>query len=395
MYMLRNLLYFVAALSFTLSSCNSSKQALKQGDFNNAVRYASKKLRKNPNKQKQILIIEEAFAKANQKDLDRITFLKKEGNPNNWDEIYSLYASVKRRQEMVKTLPELRIKKQADRPAVFNLIDSDEELIQAKKQAAEYAYARAVKLLQTKERQNARNAYDELLKVQSYYKNYKDTDKLMNEAIWLGTTHALVTLQNNSFSVVPKEFFEEVKKLNLSEINRNWIEYDTNEDESIDYDYNVVINLKVIDVSPEQVKETQHTKTKEIVDGWEYVLDANGNVEKDSLGNDIKQDKVITISCIVMEFNMRKGAILTGSLDYYNTKTKQLMRSEPITSESYFEHRWATARGDKRALDKETKELLKAQAVPFPSDMDIIMRTGYVFRENAESLLLRNRNYLQ
>lgn len=393
--MIRNLLYFVAALSFTLSSCNSSKQALKQGDFNNAVRYASKKLRKNPNKQKQILIIEEAFAKANQKDLDRITFLKKEGNPNNWDEIYSLYASVKRRQEMVKTLPELRIKKQADRPAVFNLIDSDEELIQAKKQAAEYAYARAVKLLQTKERQNARNAYDELLKVQSYYKNYKDTDKLMNEAIWLGTTHALVTLQNNSFSVVPKEFFEEVKKLNLSEINRNWIEYDTNEDESIDYDYNVVINLKVIDVSPEQVKETQHTKTKEIVDGWEYVLDANGNVEKDSLGNDIKQDKVITISCIVMEFNMRKGAILTGSLDYYNTKTKQLMRSEPITSESYFEHRWATARGDKRALDKETKELLKAQAVPFPSDMDIIMRTGYVFRENAESLLLRNRNYLQ
>ena len=393
--MVRNLLLFVAIFSFILSSCNSSKQALRNGDFNNAVFHASKKLRKNPNKQKQILILEEAFAKANQKDLDRITFLKKEGNPDNWDEIYTLYASIKRRQVMVKGLPELNIKKQADRPAEFKLVDTDDELIQAKKQAAEYAYVRAIQLLNTKGRQNARKAYDELIKVQSYYKNYKDTDKKINEALWLGTTHVLVALQNNSLSVVPKEFFDEVIKLNLTEINRNWIEYDTNKDEAMDYDYNIVINLKVIDVSPEQVKETKYTKTKEIVDGWEYVLDENGNVKKDSLGNDIKQDKVVTISCSVTEFNMRKGSILTGSLDYYNTGSNQSMRSEPVTSESYFEHRWATARGDKRALDKETKELLKAQGVPFPSDMDIIMRTGYVFRENAKSLLLRNRNYLQ
>ena len=393
--MIRNLLFFVALFSFILSSCNSSKQALKRGDFNNAARYASKKLRKNPNKQKQILILEEAFAKANQNDLDKIIFLKKEGNPDNWDEIYTLYASIKRRQNMVKVLPELHIKKQADRPAEFNLIDTDDELIQAKKQAAEYAYTRAVQLLNTKDRQNARKAYDELLTVQSYYKNYKDTDKLINQSLWLGTTHVLVALQNNSLSVVPNMFFDEVIKLNLIEINRDWIEYDTNNDTTLNYDYDVIINLKVIDVSPEQVKETQYAKTKEIVDGWEYVLDEDGNVKKDSLGNDIKQDKLVTISCRVKEFNMRKGAILRGSLDYYNTNTKQLMRSEPLTSESYFEHRWATARGDKRALDEETKALVKKQAVPFPSDMDIIMRTGYVFRENAESLLLRNRNYLQ
>lgn len=393
--MVRNLLFFVAILSFLLASCSSSKQALKNGDYNGAARYASKKLRKNPNKQKEILILEEAYAKANQKDLDRISFLKKEGNPNNWDEIYRLYASINSRQQMIKFLPELYVKKQADRQVQFKLIDTDEELIQAKKQAAEYAYARAEQLLKTKRKQDARKAYDELLKVQSYYKNYKNTDQLINQSLWLGTTHALVTLENNSLSVVPKQFFDEVKKLNLNEINRNWIEYDTNEDTSVNYDYNITMNLKVIDVSPEQLKETQYTKTKEIVDGWEYVLDDNGNVKKDSLGNDIKQDKLVTITCLVKEFNMRKGAILTGTLDYYNNITKQLMRSEPLKSESYFEHRWATARGDKRALDKETNELLKVQQAPFPSDMDIIMRTGFVFKENAESLLLRNRNYLQ
>ncbi|NNM15431.1 MAG: hypothetical protein HKO56_02145 [Bacteroidia bacterium] len=392
--MVRNLLVFVSLLCFILSSCSSSKQALKRGDFNSAVRYSSKKLRKKPNKQKQIAILEEAFAKANQQNMDRITFLKKEGNPDNWDEIYRLYASIKSRQQLVKTLPRLQVKKEAGRIVQFNFIDTDDELIQAKKQAAEYAYANAEKLLSTGNKTDARKAYEELKQVNVYYNNYKNTNELMNQALWVGTTHVIVTLENNSLSVVPKEFFDEIKKLNLNEINRDWIAYDTNVDTSMNYDYNVIINLKVIDVSPEQVKETQYTKTKEIVDGWEYVLDDNGNVLKDSLGNDVKQDKVVTISCLIKEFNMRKGAVLTGTLDYINTNSKQLMRSEPLTSESYFEHRWATAIGDKRALDKKTEDLLKANQVPFPSDMDIIMRTGFVFRENAESLILRNRQYL-
>ena len=44
------------------------------------------------------------------------------------------------------------------------------------------------------------------------------------------------------------------------------------------------MRLTNIEVSPEQIKEREYEDTKEIEDGFEYVLDGNGNVAKDSSG---------------------------------------------------------------------------------------------------------------
>ena len=47
---------------------------------------------------------------------------------------------------------------------------------------------------------------------------------------------------------------------------------------------------------------------KNIKDGFTYVLDTNGNVMKDSLGNDIKVDKIVKISAKKIEFEQTKSA---------------------------------------------------------------------------------------
>ena len=52
----------------------------------------------------------------------------------------------------------------------------------------------------------------------------------------------------------------------------------------------MIVNFRQINISPEQVKEKQFIKEKQIKDGTKTLLDANGNVVKDSLGNPIKVD---------------------------------------------------------------------------------------------------------
>ena len=65
---------------------------------------AVQKIRKNPTKAKNIDILAEAYPKANSRNLDRINFLRKEGRPDIWDEIFNNYSSLKDRQAMVRTV---------------------------------------------------------------------------------------------------------------------------------------------------------------------------------------------------------------------------------------------------------------------------------------------------
>jgi len=48
-------------------------------------------LRKDKSDKKQIAVLESAYNIANEQDNERVRFLKMEGKPNNWDEIYQTY----------------------------------------------------------------------------------------------------------------------------------------------------------------------------------------------------------------------------------------------------------------------------------------------------------------
>ena len=83
---------------------------------------------------------------------------------------------------------------------------------------------------------------------------------------------------------------------------------------------------------PEQLHTKHHVKEKRIKDGWEYVLDNNGNVKKDSLGNDIKVDKFITVKCNFYEHIQQKEVQITGNVSYFDLVSKQQLNSYPLSS---------------------------------------------------------------
>ena len=143
--------------------------------------------------------------------------------------------------------------------------------------------------------------------------------------------------------------------------------------EGRDYAYVILVNIKAIDVSPEALKEVHYTESKEIEDGFTYLLDKNGNVVKDSLGNDIKIPKHKTITCTIVETQQKKTALITGTLDYLNNESNQLMKTDPITAQAFFENYFATASGDLTALSDSTKKKIGNKFIPFPTNPAMIL----------------------
>lgn len=387
--------FTIFAIALMLLSCNASKRALRNGDYDRSVYLSWKKVKRNANKQKQVLVLEEAFKKAQQRDMEEISLLKQENKSENWDNIYELYNGIRRRQTKVKSLPQLYVKKENNRKVVFPQIDVDAQLLEAKKGAANYSYERALKYLATKNRNDARKAYYELSGISKYYKDFAATDSLKNYAYNAGLAYVLVQAKNQTGMPLPPGYEDELKKLNINELNRKWSIYETREAQNGSYDYIVSMNVKRIDASPERLSENRYVDKKTIQDGWEYVLDKNGNVMKDSLGNDIKNPKYKTIFCEVIERIQQKSVMVTGQVEFINLSNKQVIKSVPISSENRFDFRSAIAQGDLNALSPESLEKIKNRLpAPFPPTGSMVAATLPLYKQLSVQAIRDNGSLL-
>lgn len=378
----------VFLLSFILlMACASSEKYLQKGQYEKAIDKSVKKLKKNPGNDKELYVLKEAYGKAQDFDRDRIDFLEKEGREENYVEIYDLYVRLDRRQNKLKTLPSSVLRQ-------FALVDYDDRLIASKEQAAEVSYALGIDYLERGGRENARRAYREFETVKSIYSNYKDVDAKLSQARYEGTNQVLFVIENNSESILPVRFDQELRKIGLSDLNDTWIQYSVFEDEEVDYDYFVVLNIRDIIVSPEQITKEKYTDSKEIQDGTKYVLDENGNVKKDSLGNDIREPNFITVEAEITETRQYKEGIVGGIVEYINVNSDQLEKREDISVTAFFEHFSANYSGDKRALSKESKERVEVNQLAFPSSESLLMDAAELFKDKTKGIMYKNRGLL-
>ncbi len=378
---MKKILYF-SLLFLLIAGCTSSRKYLEKGNYSMAVKKAVSKLQKHPDKVKEVAVLTDAYQRAQQQNLDRIAYLRKTGQPDIWEEVFSNYEQLKNRQSLMATLPG-----QVLSAIGYSTVDYDKDIIDAQKKACEYFYAHGKQLLDKNEKFAAREAYNEFVKIKTYYSDYKDVDDLISRSASLGMTWVLLMIQNNSYANLPDDFEDEFMKLGLNDLDSKWVVYDTKEQQGLIYDYAIVLNLKVVDVSPERIKEKTWTETREVRDGWKYQLDANGNVMKDTAGNDIKVPKFVKVSCNVLETRQNKESVLSGKVDFYNNQTKQLLLSEPVAANSTFNNYFVIANGDLQALSPETQKRLGNGPLPFPTDFDMIMSANELLQKAVKDVV--------
>lgn len=390
--LLRLFLYLICA-SLLFTACESPRKLYDRGYYDAATRSAVRKLQRK-HKDKHLVTLERAYVKANQQDIEKINFLKKQGTPDVWNEVFGIYSQMKYRQDLVKTVTPRSYKSGSGRTVSFPLVNYDEEIIHAKQMSAEYYYARGLKLLANGNKRDAREAYRDFQNVKVLYNDYKDVDKQLDLAMAAGISHVFFKMENKSGAVLPQGFDAELRKMTLHELNGQWVRFDVSEQQGKEYDYTILLTLNGIMVSPDALKEVVTTETKDVPDGFQYVLDKNGNVMKDSLGNDIKIPKTKTIKCVVTEVLKHKEVAVTGVLDFYDLHNRQLVRSFPIKADSYFDNVSAFAVGDFNALKPETKKKLESRPLPFPNDLDMIMQSATVLKNIAKDIIWNNHKVL-
>ncbi|MPM30828.1 hypothetical protein SDC9_77378 [bioreactor metagenome] len=380
------ILLLVAALA---ASCTSSHKYLERQQFDMAIQKSAKKLMKNPDKDKQIDVLSRAWKAANTRDMERITYLKTTGQPEIWDEIFQIYSRMKWRQDIVRNLPQPVLS-----AIGYAYVDYTNETVNAQRNAAEFYYQKAMALMETGDRFSARQAYDHLLQTKRFFATYKDVDQQILRAQAMGTANVLFISRNNSGQIIPDGFLDEILKFSLGDIEGRFVKFYSSFDTSRQYHYKAVLNLTKVDVSPESVRELFYEESKEVQDGWTYVLDSHGNVMKDSLGNDIKIPKMVDITCRIHETQLHKQAIVGGYLDIY-AADNTLLRSDPITAETFFDYAFATADGDKSILKDETKRKLANPPSGFPDSFKMIWDASSIVKNIAKDILVRNAYIFQ
>ncbi|MGE5943742.1 MAG: hypothetical protein ACM31G_05315 [Flavobacteriales bacterium] len=375
--MKKSLLY-VIALIFVIS-CSTSKQiekAVSTGNYDQAIYDAIGKLRTNKDKKGKaefIVMLEDAFNKATERDLNTIEYLKKDSNPENYIKMYDLYVDLDNRQERIKPLLPLYIN---NKEVKFNMKDYASQIIANKNSASQHLYNMASALLKSKNKMDFRYAFDDFQEIENINPNFKDVRQLMEIAHQKGTDFVIVNMTNDTQKVIPNRLETDLLNFSTYGLNNLWTVYHNTPTNDVKYDYNMLVNLRQINISPEQVKERQIIKEKQIVDGKKNLVDNKGNVVKDSLGKAIQVDNLKTLRCEYYEFRQFKSVQVTGNVEYVNLNTKQLEDAFPVTSEFIFEHVYATYRGDKRALDTDLLPFLDRKSVPFPTEEQMIYDTG-------------------
>ncbi len=379
------LLLLLPLLAFVIAGCAGSGKLLQKGNYDAAIDKSVKKLMKHPENAKEVQTLKKAWQIANDNDLDKINKLELLGQPDVWKDIYLAYERLDKRERKVERLPDNILSKIG-----FKKSDYSSQTVEALKKAAAYSYGVAVKLLETGDKFDARSAYGELEFIKKHMGNYRDVNDLMNRALEQGTTKVLFVIQNQSETVLPKNYEEQILKMSLSKLNGDWLQFNTWPQEGVNYDYEIFLRIKEIEVSPEQLTREKYTETKRIEDGWRYVKDENGNVKKDSAGNDIKVKRYKTVKAFVTKADMFKQASVKAVLDYYDAGG-QLLKTYPLSSVFVFQYGFATFEGDKSALSKKSLELVKKGPLPFPKDEEIIFDTADDLKQKAYELIKKDK----
>jgi hypothetical protein len=372
--------YVALALALVLGGCTSSRKHLQRGEYETAFRKAVKKLQQDPSRKEEMEVLKEAFSRGQQADAEKINFLKKEGRPDNWESIAALYTQMKDRQELARTVL----------PANYGFVNYDAEIIESRQRAATYLYTHSMELLDKNNRFDARKAHAELLRVKDLYPVFRDVDDQLRRAKEAGMTHVLLRVESVKGLPLPPGLGQELIRLELQGLNKRWVRYSTVSDNSSAYHYLIRFTVTSIAVSPESVREKRYTDTKKIEDGWEYVLDKKGNVQKDSLGNDIKVRKYKEISCTVIENCQSKSARITAAVDFIDAQRKEVLRSAPAVADAFFDNESAIAQGELKALSEESRRKLNRAPVPFPPNLDLIFNAGVTLRGVVRNIIASN-----
>jgi hypothetical protein len=366
---------------------------IEKGNYDQAIEKLVHKLAGNKNKKRDDVInLEYAFKKAQSADLALESAYLEDKEESKWLNIYNIHTRIENRQAKIEPL--LPIISKDGYQAAFNFINTKERKRESKNNSIEFLYMSAKDLIEnskrTKNKESAREAYNKLLQIDGFTKNYKDIEQLKKETKYYGTSHYLVKIVNNTQTIIPVQLESDLLSISVKELDKNWKAFDMRLDPSVTYDYNIIMNLTSIEFSPEREKtriidDVMEEETEEIL------KDRFGKPILDSLGKEQKRKYTETHTSTLEEVTQVKSAIIGGRLDWINLINNNIEYTKPIQVENLFENKFARLiRGDASKVSKVNQKLLKNRAGGFPSNQNMLLDTGEKLKNIIKDMIFEH-----
>jgi hypothetical protein len=370
------------SICFSCSPVKKINENVISGEYDKAISKTIDQLKRTKNKKKKDqykLILKDVFSKSVIKSQNKISSLKKDKNPEFYYEIYLEYQKIIDRQNKLMNISSNNLK--------FNFKNYDNDHIEFRYKTSNYYMELSKSLISKDDRLDYRNAYEYLIIIESINPNYLETRTLINLCLLRGKDHILLNVLNESNSVIYKELQKDILNINGYDLNSKWKSFHTAKDNYLGKtDFYIDLAFKAFIISPERILEKENTKKKNIKDGYTYQLDNNGNVMSDSLGNDIKIDKIVEISGKTKEYSQSKSAKVIAEVRYYDNKNN-LIEKFPLESEFWFRNIFLEFTGDKRVLNKKDKRLLKGGFLPFPPDDILLFNNSENIKQKLKNII--------
>ncbi|SEA72018.1 hypothetical protein SAMN05443667_107237 [Flavobacterium gillisiae] len=382
------------SLIIVLASCGvkSTQNLLSSGNYDAAINKAVSNLRTNKDKkgkQDYIYLLEEAFAKAKERDLNAINLLAKDANPAQLEKMYNTYLQLNERQEKIKPILPLRLIRER-RNAIFPFDKYNDQIIDSKNALSSYLYANSKKLLLTDNKINFRKAYDDLEYLNQINPNYKDVLSLMDNALFKGSDYVMVETINQTNMIIPGRLQNDLLDFSTYGLNDKWTVYHTYKQKGINYDYGMLIHFKQIYISPEQINQTEFVKERKIKDGSKKLLDDKGKEVLDKDGKVIMVDNFRNVTVRIYEFRQFKSCQITAIVDYVNYQNNRLLQSFPLTAENIFENIYSKYKGDRRASDDNYYTYFDNSRLLFPTNEQMVYDTAEDLKLKIKDIISRN-----
>jgi len=379
--------------SVVLFACGGTQKAtnlISTGNYANAFDVSIQKLTKDKSSkssQKHIPILKEAFKKAAESDLRDIANLKNTNTPEALKKIYGKYLNLDLRQDEVRVLQPLYVE---GSEVNFTYDDYTNDIRIAKEKYSASLYNLAMKELKGN-KLAARKAYkhlEELIYTNPTYKN--NLTQLSQNAKNKGSSFVFVSLKNNLKSI-SKDSISDFTRINSGNFENPWVQYHHKKENKIKYDYQVNIEFNKLTFVPEKTNQETVAQEAKVQDGWQYQLDASGNVMKDDKGNDIKIAKYKVVKAEISLFQQNKASKLDGNVIIKNLKTNKQVLNNIMFGEAKFQHVYGKYRGDQRAIEQKYYDVLKAKELAYPQDHEFVKYSVSNFKQKVTALLAQQQ----
>jgi hypothetical protein len=182
----------IAATLLILASCKTSKDYLSRGDEDKTLFDIVKKLNKRSSDQDAVKALPEVYARVQQKHLKKISSYSNNKEITRWDKIIDEYSTLQNMYDAI-----------TNATAAYNLVtpvNYQNEMYDAKQQAATAYYQLGTTLLQSNYRDDAKKAYNYFKKADKWVPNFSDAKLKMDEAYQNAVINVVINpVQDNSF----------------------------------------------------------------------------------------------------------------------------------------------------------------------------------------------------